>query len=100
MDGIKVRLPNSREVTFFDIFYLGHSGDNILYVSKDGKLQTVAGTSSWGCSHNEGIAFEEADSPPFASLCAEDHTGIWLNTKTRGMNGIKISNEVRLAIQS
>jgi hypothetical protein len=64
-------------------------------VNEEGKLQNVAGTSSWGCSHNEGIAFEEADAPPFVSICAEDHTGIWLNTKTRGMSGTKISNEVR-----
>ncbi|TID25700.1 hypothetical protein E6O75_ATG03563 [Venturia nashicola] len=71
----------------------GHSGDNILYVSKEGKLTNVKGTSTWGCSHNEGIAFEEADAPPFASICAEDHTGIWLNTKTGGMSGTKISNE-------
>ncbi|QDS73249.1 hypothetical protein FKW77_004137 [Venturia effusa] len=71
----------------------GHSGDNILYVSKGGKLTDVKGTSTWGCSHNEGIAFEEADEPPFASICAEDHTGIWLNTRTGTMSGTKISNE-------
>lgn len=75
---------------------LGHFGDNIIYVGKDGSIQTIRGaSSSWGCSHNTGIAFEAADAPPFASACAEDHTGIWLNTKTQGMNGQKIANEVR-----
>lgn len=71
----------------------GHSADNIAYVDKAGKLTNVPGTSSWACSHNLGIALEEADAPPYASICAEDHTGLWLNTKTRGMNGQKISNE-------
>ncbi|KAF2428915.1 hypothetical protein EJ08DRAFT_671212 [Tothia fuscella] len=72
----------------------GHSADNIQYIGKDGVVQTIRGaTSSWGCSHNTGIAFEAADAPPFASACAEDHTGIWLNTKTQGMSGQKIANE-------
>lgn len=57
-------------------------------------MTNVKGTSTWGCSHNEGIAFEEHDSPPYPSICAEDHTGIWLNTKTGSMSGTKISNEV------
>ncbi|KAF2183281.1 hypothetical protein K469DRAFT_710812 [Zopfia rhizophila CBS 207.26] len=72
----------------------GHFGDSIQYIDKDGKLQTITGaSSSWGCSHNTGIAFEAADSAPFASLCAEDQGAIWLNTKTQSMNGIKVSNE-------
>ncbi|RLM00082.1 hypothetical protein CFD26_106499 [Aspergillus turcosus] len=74
----------------------GHFGDSIQYVSEDGKLVTIAGaSSSWGCSHNTGIAFEAADEPPFASICAEDQGAIWLNTKTQGMSnaGVKISNE-------
>ncbi|KAH7125640.1 hypothetical protein B0J11DRAFT_434652, partial [Dendryphion nanum] len=72
----------------------GHFGDAIQYVNKDGTLQTIAGASStWGCSHNTGIAFEAADSAPFASICAEDQGAIWLNTKTQSMNGVKISNE-------
>ena len=59
-----------------------------------GTLQNIAGaSSSWGCSHNTGIAFEAAYQPPFASVYAEDHGAIWLNTKTRSMNGVKISNE-------
>lgn len=74
----------------------GHFGDSIQYVNADGELQTITGaSSSWGCSHNTGIAFAAADEPPFASLCAEDQGAIWLNTKTQGMgsNGIKVSNE-------
>ncbi|KAF2710594.1 hypothetical protein K504DRAFT_476525 [Pleomassaria siparia CBS 279.74] len=72
----------------------GHFGDSIQYVNKEGKLQTIEGaSSSWGCSHNTGIAFEAADSVPFASICAEDQGAIWLNTKTQSMNGVKISNE-------
>ena len=72
----------------------GHFGDNIQYVSRDGALADIKGASSaWGCSHNTGIAFAAADRPPYASICAEDHTGIWLNTRTRGMAGSKISNE-------
>jgi hypothetical protein len=74
---------------------LGHFGDSIQYVNKEGKFQTIKGaTGNWGCSHNTGIALEAADAPPFASACAEDHTGIWLNTKTQGMSGTKIANEV------
>ncbi|KAK3674048.1 hypothetical protein LTR78_005895 [Recurvomyces mirabilis] len=64
----------------------GHFGDSIQY---------AGATSSWGCSHNTGIAFEAADAPPFASVCSEDQGEIWLNTKTQGMgnSGAKISNE-------
>jgi hypothetical protein len=77
----------------------GHFGDSIQYVNKEGKLQTIRGaTGNWGCSHNTGIALAAADAPPYASVCAEDHTGIWLNTKTQGMSGTKISNEVFLQI--
>lgn len=74
----------------------GHFGDAIRYVSTTGKLTTISGaSSSWGCSHNTGIAFEAADAPPFASICAEDQGAVWLNTKTQSMtnNGVKISNE-------
>jgi len=74
----------------------GHYGDSIQYVKDDGTLETITGaSSSWGCSHNTGIAFEETDEPPFASICAEDQGAIWLNTLTQGMtnNGVKISNE-------
>ncbi|KAI5467491.1 hypothetical protein BGZ63DRAFT_346914, partial [Mariannaea sp. PMI_226] len=74
----------------------GHFGDAIRYITTNGTLETISGaSSSWGCSHNTGIAFEEADAPPFASLCAEDQGAIWLNTKTQGMtnNGVKVSNE-------
>lgn len=72
----------------------GHFGDSIQYVNENGTLETIQGaSSSWGCSHNTGIAFEAADSVPFASLCAEDQGAIWLNTKTQSMNGVKVSNE-------
>ena len=74
----------------------GHFGDSIEYVSENGTLEAITGaTSSWGCSHNTGIAFEAADTAPFASICAEDQGAIWLNTKTQGMgnDGVKISNE-------
>ncbi|KAL9084315.1 MAG: hypothetical protein Q9165_008143 [Trypethelium subeluteriae] len=74
----------------------GHFGDSIQYVNEDGALQTISGaTSTWGCSHNTGIAFEAADAAPFASICAEDQGAIWLNTKGQGMTttGVKISNE-------
>jgi hypothetical protein len=44
----------------------GHFGDSIEYVSENGTLETITGaTSSWGCSHNTGIAFEAADTAPF-----------------------------------
>ncbi|KAF2794688.1 hypothetical protein K505DRAFT_336679, partial [Melanomma pulvis-pyrius CBS 109.77] len=73
----------------------GHFGDSIQYVNENGTLETIAGASSaWGCSHNTGIAFEAADSVPFASICAEDQGAIWLNTKTQSMDGVKISNEM------
>jgi hypothetical protein len=74
----------------------GHFGDSVEYVSTNGTLETISGaSSSWGCSHNTGIAFEAADDAPFAGICAEDQGAIWLNTKTQGMNndGVKISNE-------
>ncbi|KAL4947016.1 hypothetical protein BDW69DRAFT_204853 [Aspergillus filifer] len=74
----------------------GHYGDSIQYVNDSGELQTIDGaTSTWGCSHNTGIAFEEASDAPFASICAEDQGAIWLNTNGQGMMniGVKISNE-------
>ncbi|KAF2690682.1 hypothetical protein K458DRAFT_438517 [Lentithecium fluviatile CBS 122367] len=72
----------------------GHFGDAIRYVSDAGKLETIQGASSdWGCSHNTGIAFEAADEAPFASVCAEDHGAIWLNTGGLGSGGVKVSNE-------
>ncbi|KAL5606319.1 hypothetical protein BROUX41_002736 [Berkeleyomyces rouxiae] len=74
----------------------GHFGDAIRYVTPEGKLETITGaSSSWGCSHNTGIAFEAADAPPFASICAEDQGAIWLNTKSQGMmnDNVKVSNE-------
>jgi hypothetical protein len=83
-------------VTDYEGWAKGHFGDSIQYVADNGKLTTIAGaSSSWGCSHNTGIAFEAADEPPFASICAEDQGAIWLNTKTQGMSnaGVKISNE-------
>lgn len=73
----------------------GHYGDSVQYVSDDGTLKELDASSSWGCSHNTGIAFEAADAAPFASICAEDQGDIWLNTNNRGMlsTGVKISNE-------
>lgn len=74
----------------------GHFGDSIQYVNTNGTLEVIEGaSSSWGCSHNTGIAFEAADEVPFASICAEDQGSIYLNTLTQGMgnNGVKISNE-------
>ncbi|KAG8712128.1 hypothetical protein FRC08_015001 [Ceratobasidium sp. 394] len=71
----------------------GHFGDSVEYVNDAGVLQNIPQSSAWGCSHNTGIAFEAASAPPFASVCAEDHGAIWLNTNTRSMNGIKIANE-------
>lgn len=72
----------------------GHFGDSIEYVDDTGANHTITGaTSAWGCSHNTGIAFEAAEQPPFASICAEDHGSIWLNTKTQGMSGQKIAGE-------
>jgi hypothetical protein len=81
-------------VTAYSGFAAGHFGDSIQYVNDNGTLETITGASSaWGCSHNTGIAFEAADSVPFASICAEDQGAIWLNTKTQTMDGVKISNE-------
>ncbi|KAK1984726.1 hypothetical protein LZ30DRAFT_585512 [Colletotrichum cereale] len=74
----------------------GHFGDAVRYVDAAGALADLPGaSSSWGCSHNTGIALEAADAPPFASLCAEDQGAIWLNTNTRGMtnDGVKVANE-------
>lgn len=80
-------------VTAYSGWAAGHFGDSIQYVNKAGQLQDIPASSSWGCSHNTGIAFEAADAPPYASVCAEDHGALWLNTETQGMDGIKISNE-------
>ncbi|KIY63894.1 hypothetical protein CYLTODRAFT_432795 [Cylindrobasidium torrendii FP15055 ss-10] len=81
-------------VTAYDGDASGHYGDAISYVSDKGERKDdTVGTNAWGCSHNTGIAFEEADEAPFASVCAEDHGSIWLNTDTRGMSGIKIAGE-------
>ncbi|KAI8228280.1 hypothetical protein K4K54_002348 [Colletotrichum sp. SAR 10_86] len=83
-------------VTAYEGSATGHFGDAIRYIDTTGKLTNIAGaSSSWGCSHNTGIAFEAADEAPFASLCAEDQGAIWLNTKTQGMtsDGVKVSNE-------
>lgn len=74
----------------------GHFGDAIQYVAKDGTLKQIQGaSSSWGCSHNTGIALEAADAVPFPSLCSEDQGAIWLNTGGTGMDksGVKVSNE-------
>lgn len=74
----------------------GHFGDAIQYVNDNGTLEQIQGASStWGCSHNTGIAFEASESAPFASICSEDQGAIWLNTGTTGMDksGVKISNE-------
>ncbi|RPB01017.1 hypothetical protein L873DRAFT_726269 [Choiromyces venosus 120613-1] len=72
----------------------GHYGDSIQYVDDSGAIKTISGASStFGCSHNTGIALEAADAPPFASVCAEDHGAIWLNTNTQYMSGVKIANE-------
>ncbi|PUU76439.1 hypothetical protein B9Z19DRAFT_1102367 [Tuber borchii] len=72
----------------------GHFGDSIQYVTDAGDIKTISGASStFGCSHNTGIALEAADAPPFASVCAEDHGSIWLNTNTQYMSGVKIANE-------
>ncbi|KAJ5257210.1 hypothetical protein N7478_013314 [Penicillium angulare] len=74
----------------------GHYGDSIQYVNTSGDVVDIEGaSSSWGCSHNTGIAFKETVKAPFASICAEDQGAIWLNTKTQGMtnDGVKISNE-------
>lgn len=83
-------------VTAYSGYAEGHFGDSIQYADDEGKLQTIEGaSSSWGCSHNTGIAFEAAAEPPFASICSEDQGAIWLNTETQGMSndGVKISNE-------
>lgn len=83
-------------VTSYEGSAAGHFGDAIRYITPAGEIENIAGaSSSWGCSHNTGIAFEAADAAPFASICAEDQGAIWLNTETQGMgnNGVKISNE-------
>lgn len=73
----------------------GHFGDSVQYVEAGtGALRDVPGaSSSWGCSHNTGIALEAADAAPFASVCAEDQGAVWLNTDTQTMAGVKVSNE-------
>ncbi|KAH6678690.1 hypothetical protein B0J14DRAFT_328626 [Halenospora varia] len=71
----------------------GHYGDSIQYVNDAGVLQDISSASVFGCSHNTGIGLEAADAPPFASVCAEDHGAIWLNTETQYMSGVKIANE-------
>ncbi|PVH84406.1 hypothetical protein DL98DRAFT_558266 [Cadophora sp. DSE1049] len=71
----------------------GHFGDSIQYVNDAGALQTIASSSTFGCSHNTGIGIEAADAPPFATICAEDQGSIWLNTDTQYMSGVKIANE-------
>ncbi|EKD13856.1 hypothetical protein MBM_08057 [Drepanopeziza brunnea f. sp. 'multigermtubi' MB_m1] len=71
----------------------GHFADSIQYVDDSGALQVIDSSSTFGCSHNTGIGLEAADAPPFASVCAEDQGAIWLNTETRTMSGLKISNE-------
>lgn len=102
MNGDLVYSPESEMygayfvVTDYTGFAAGHFGDSIEYVDRNGTLQTIDGaSSSWGCSHNTGIAFEAADEPPFFSICAEDQGAIWLNTGATGMSntGVKISNE-------
>ena len=83
-------------VTAYEGGASGHYGDAIRYLDTDGNIKKIDGaSSSWGCSHNTGIAFEAADAAPFASICAEDQGAIWLNTKGQGMStaGVKISNE-------
>ncbi|KAK7757929.1 hypothetical protein SLS62_000307 [Diatrype stigma] len=73
----------------------GHYGDSVQYVSgASGAREDIAGaSSSWGCSHNTGIALAAADAAPFASVCAEDQGALWLNTDTQTMAGVKVSNE-------
>ena len=62
-------------VSAYEGWAAGHFGDSVEYVSEsNGTLLTINGaSSSWGCSHNTGIAFEAAadgnDTPPFASIC-------------------------------
>lgn len=84
-------------VTAYDGDADGHFGDAIRYIEDTtGELVVIDGASSdWGCSHNTGIALEAADAAPYASVCAEDQGGIWLNSKGQGMTteGVKISNE-------
>lgn len=84
-------------VTAYDGDYSGHYGDAIRYVEDStGAIVTIDGaSSSWGCSHNTGIALEAADAAPYASVCAEDQGAIWLNSQGQGMStaGVKISNE-------
>jgi hypothetical protein len=69
--GLSIVLTSNN--TAYSGWASGHFGDSIQYVNNDGKLQNVPQSSSWGCSHNTGIAFEAASAPPFASVCAEDH---------------------------
>ena len=48
-------------MTDYSGFADGHYGDSIQYVNDNGTLETLDASSSWGCSHNTGIAFEAAD---------------------------------------
>ena len=79
--------------TAYTGFASGHFGDSVRYVNDTGVLQNIASSSTFGCSHNTGIGVEDADAAPFASVCAEDHGAIWLNTDTRYMSGVKVASE-------
>lgn len=84
-------------MTAYDGNAAGHYGDAIRYIDDaTGKIVSIPGaSSSFGCSHNTGIALEAADEAPYASVCCEDQGAIWLNSKGQGMTtvGTKISNE-------
>ena len=72
------KVPSSEDRLLIDPAYSGfakdHYGDNIMYVDEKGALKKIPkATSYWGCSHNMGIAFENADEPPYASICSDDH---------------------------
>ena len=86
-------LPAANEKSAYTGDAAGHFGDSIQYVDDTGALKTTSYSSTFGCSHNTGIGLEAADAPPFASVCAEDHGAIWLNTDTQYMSGVKIANE-------
>lgn len=83
-------------VTSYDGPAQGHFGDSIQYINDNGTIQKIEGaTKNWGCSFNTGIALAASASAPFASVCADDQGGIWLNTGGTGMDktGVKVSNE-------
>lgn len=48
-------------VTAYEVWATGHFGDVIRYIDTDRNLEDIQGaaSSSWGCSYNTGIAFEE-----------------------------------------